>query len=290
MAKIDELHAKYEAMMAVKPACVDSQQWEKTHRFARNLTNEYPYALSFLGKPTPGFQGREAEVSAVRQSLSKRRIRSCVLIGPPGIGKTEIVKKALSEANTKDLFLRVDVGSIISGCTLVGMVEERVERIFKAITEFNSENVGKCGICLFVDEIHTLFAANKSKTNASVPIADMLKPMLADGTLTIIGATTKDDYDETIKSDKALLRRLPPIFVSESDDPATSAIVSDFAGTSMSAKAVAKCVELSHGITYLNNPDCALEIADRAISKAMAEKRKAATENDVIEVVSMMAE
>jgi len=252
--------------------------------YAKTLCATYPTILSQMGEPNPDFHGREAEVSAVREALLKKRMRNVVLVGDPGIGKTEIAKKAIW-GQTDDIFLNMDLASMLSGCTLVGMFEERFKGIISLIADSNRKN--KVKISLFIDEIHNLFRVGKSDQYGTMSGGEMLKPDLSSGDITIIGATTIAEYREYIQKDKALLRRLPPIFVKGSDDESTTAIVKSFCGKALGAKAVARCVELSHTIDYLNNPDCALEIADRTMAKAFSEGRIASV-SDVDAVVAMM--
>lgn len=261
--------------------------WIDKYSLAEKLCHDYPTILTRMGKPHPDFKGRENEVAAVSQSLLKRRMRSCVLVGLPGVGKTEIAKKAISMIQTEDLFLSMDLASMISGCTLVGMFEERFTGITGQIIKANKR--GHARISLYIDEIHNLFRVGKSDAYGTMSGGEILKPALADGSITIIGATTYDEYNKYIMADKALLRRLPPIFVGGMDDKQTCKIVASFAKKEMNAKLVAYCVGKSHEIAYLNNPDCALEIADRAIARATSENR-IVEQKDIDAVISFMKE
>lgn len=257
------------------------------HAYAKKMCEAYPTILSFLGYPNPLFEGREEEVMAVKESLLKRRMRNCVLIGSPGVGKTEIMKKALSEVSTDMVFLNMDLASMLSGCTLVGMFEERFTKIVDAIAKNNRRS--KTKIAFFIDEIHNLFRVGKSDQYGTMSGGEILKPYLAEGSITVMGATTMEEYEKYIKADKALLRRLPPVFVSGMDDAQTAKIVKSFGKSKMTPKLASYIVSKSREITYLNNPDCSLEIADRTMARALA-RNKAMDESDVDAVVSMMVE
>lgn len=255
--------------------------------YADKLCAAHKTILSRIGKPSPLFEGREEEVSAVREALLKKRMRNLVLIGDPGIGKTEIMKKAIDGLETGDVFLNLDLASMISGCTLVGMFEERFGNIVHEISTFNRRR--KQHICLYIDEIHNLFRVGKSDAYGTMSGGEILKPYLAEGSITVIGATTRDEYERYIKADKALLRRLPPLFIGGTDDSRTLKIVRGFAKREMDAETAAYVVERSKDVSYLNNPDCSLEIADRAMARAESQGRKA-TKDDVDVVVSFMVE
>ena len=254
--------------------------------YAKKLCSANRTILSFVDKPNKLFQGRAKEVQAVTESLLKKRMRNCVLIGQAGVGKTEILKKAISLLPTSDIFLNLDLASMISGCTLVGMFEQRFTNIVDAVSKSNKNF--NTQICFFIDEIHNLFRVGKSDVYGTMSGGEILKPYLSDGSITVIGATTKEEYDKYIKADKALLRRLPPIFISDLDDGQIVKIVQGF-GKELSKDMCQKIVEKSFSIPYLHNPDCALEIADRVLAKAKAANRQP-TEKDLDEVIEFMKE
>lgn len=254
--------------------------------YAKKLCNAHKTILSFVDKPNKLFQGRTKEVQAVTESLLKKRMRNCVLIGQAGVGKTEILKKAISLLPTNDIFISIDLAAMISGCTLVGMFEQRFTDIVNAVA--NANKSFDTQICFFIDEIHNLFRVGKSDVYGTMSGGEILKPYLSDGSITIIGATTKEEYDKYIKADKALLRRLPPIFISDMDDGQIVKIVQGF-GKELTKDMCESIVEKSLQIPYLHNPDCALEIADRLLAKAKANNR-APTNKDLDEVIQFMKE
>jgi len=262
----------------------DKQMKKLAINHAKNLM---PDMLYEVGKPSKYFKGRKNEVAAVKESLLKKRIRSCVLVGKSGVGKTEIVRKAVKELDNKDIVMSLDVGSLIRNCTLVGLLEERTKTLIKKILDHNKTYDYK--IVLFIDEIHALFYVGKNDYTGSVSVGELLKPYLADGRITIIGATTNEEFKKYILADKALLRRLPPIFVDSMGDGEILSIVKEFGGGALTDKQCEMCVELGKKVSYLQNPDSALEIADRAIAKAMANLRSV-TEEDIALVTKTMTE
>ncbi len=245
--------------------------------------------LSVIGKPTPDFKGREAEVEAVVQSLSKRRMRSCVLVGKAGVGKTEILRQAIKKMRAKGggiEFLSLDASMLQAGCSYVGMLEQRVNDVIKPIVKHNAKHP-LSPICLYIDEIHTLWSVGKNDFVGTVSVADTMKPYLSDGTLIIVGATTKDEYDKYVMKDKAMLRRLPPIFVNGMEDAVVASVLERFSKGDMPKQVCTYCVERSKEVGYLNNPDASLEIADRALARASYYGRDV-DEQDVDEVLKTM--
>jgi len=263
----------------------ERSDWINQYSYAKKLCEAHRTILSFLGGPSPIFEGREDEVEAVRQSLSKMRMRNCVLIGDPGVGKTEIMKKAISSLKTNDIFLNMDLASMLAGCKLVGMFEERFCNIVREVASANAKKSTR--ICFFIDEVHNLFRVGKSDQYGTLSGGEILKPYLAEGSIVVMGATTKEEYDKYVMADKALLRRLPPVFVDGMHDAQTAKIVESFAKGKMGPKIASYVVARSHWVHYLSNPDCALEIADRAIAKASSEGRKP-NESDVDSVLAFM--
>ncbi len=245
--------------------------------------------LSQIGAPTPGFKGREAEVEAVVQSLSKRRMRNCILVGKAGVGKTEILRQAIRKMREKGdetEFLSLDVSMLQAGCVYVGQIEQKANGIIKPIVSYNKKHP-MSPICLYVDEIHTLWSVGRNEFTGSVSVSDIMKPYLSDGTLIIVGATTKDEYDRYVMKDKAMLRRLPPIFVNGMDDSIVASILEKFSKGDMPRQVCSYCVERSREVKYLSNPDCSLEIADRALARASYYGRDV-DEQDVDEVLKTM--
>lgn len=253
--------------------------------FIKQLIKSSKGALSKLGKPNPLFKGRENEIASVKESLAKKRMRNCILVGDAGIGKTEIAKKALKDC--EDIVLSVDSYMLQANCTLVGMFEQKIHDIIAPIASRNKTSDKH--ITLFIDEIHVLWRLGKNEFVGTVSFGDIIKPYLSDGSITIVGATTKEEYETIIKKDKALLRRLPPIFIKEIDDDSTFKIIKSFGKKALSDDVCRKIVEESKKIKYLNNPDCSLEIADRAIARAIV-TGCVPEEGDIEQIVSLMIE
>ena len=177
-------------------------------QFGRNLTQ-----AARENKLDPVI-GRRVEMERVMQVLSRRTKNNPVLIGEPGVGKTEVVE-GLAQAivhgdvpetiKDKQIY-SLDMGSLVAGSRYRGDFEERLKKVLKEIRT-------RGDIILFIDEIHTLVGAGAAE--GSIDAAQMLKPMLARGELQTIGATTNDEYRKYIEKDAALERRFQPVKVEE---------------------------------------------------------------------------
>src|SRR5581483_424671 len=158
--------------------------------------------------------GRDDETRRIIQVLSRRGKNNPVLIGKPGVGKNAIIQGLAQRIANGDVptmlknkrLLALDLGSLLAGATLRGQFEERIKSIIQEVKGADGE------IILFIDEIHTLVGAGgEGASDAS----QMLKPPLARGEIQVLGATTPDEYRNSIEKDKALERRFQSILVEE---------------------------------------------------------------------------
>ena len=156
--------------------------------------------------------GREKEIMRVCEILGRRKKNNPILIGEPGVGKSAIVE-GLAQLIVKHLtspilfdkrVITLDLTAIVAGTKYRGQFEERIRALIKEI-EQNPE------IIIFIDEIHTLIGAGSSP--GSMDAANILKPALARGTIQCIGATTLDEYRNSIEKDGALERRFQKVQV-----------------------------------------------------------------------------
>ena len=156
--------------------------------------------------------GREKEIMRVCEILGRRKKNNPILIGEPGVGKSAIVE-GLAQLIVKHLtspilfdkrVITLDLTAIVAGTKYRGQFEERIRALIKEI-EQNPD------IIIFIDEIHTLIGAGSSP--GSMDAANILKPALARGTIQCIGATTLDEYRNSIEKDGALERRFQKVHV-----------------------------------------------------------------------------
>jgi ATP-dependent Clp protease ATP-binding subunit ClpB len=156
--------------------------------------------------------GRDKEIRAMAEILSRRSKPNVLIVGEPGVGKSALVDGFVQAIEQKKVpqFLEnaqvfeLDNGSLAAGASYKGEVEERLKNIISEIKQFDKA-------ILFIDELHILTDKQGSMAGA----ANLLKPELARGELTVIGATTLEEYRKHIEKDEAFARRFDVIQVDE---------------------------------------------------------------------------
>ena len=167
--------------------------------------------LAIEGKLDPVI-GREDEILRVVQILGRRRKNNPVLVGEPGVGKTAIVEGLASriiEGNVPvtlqgKIIYTLELSTIVAGTKYRGQFEERM----KAIVDELIENPN---VIIFIDELHTIMGAGGS--TGSLDASNIIKPALSRGEIRCIGATTFDEFRESIESDGALDRRFQKVVI-----------------------------------------------------------------------------
>jgi len=226
-------------------------KFEVIKKYSRNLTT-----MAKEGKLDPVI-GREVEIKRVMQVLSRRTKNNPVLIGEAGVGKTAIVeglaKKIISSDVPESLrnkeIVALDLGSLIAGTKFRGEFEARLKAFMREIKRAGDHYI------LFIDELHTLVGAGAAE--GSIDASNLLKPALARGELSAIGATTIKEYQKYIEKDPALERRFQPILV---DEPSVDDTVSILRG-------IKEKYELHHGVKILDSSiKSAAELSNRYIT------------------------
>ena len=218
--------------------------------------------------------GREKEIERLAQILSRRKKNNPVLIGDPGVGKSAIVEglalritqRRISRVLFDKRVMSLDMASIVAGTKYRGQFEERI----KAILNELSKNPD---IILFIDEIHTIVGAGGAP--GSLDAANMLKPALARGEVQCIGATTLDEYRQSIEKDGALERRFQKIMVDPTTAEETLQILENIQdryeyhhNVRYTPEAIKACVRLTDRyITDRCFPDKAIDALDEAGSR-----------------------
>ena len=223
--------------------------------------------------------GREKEVSELIEVLSRRNKNNPLLIGEAGVGKTAIVEELAKRIvngmvpdklkNTK--ILSLSMASCVSGTKYRGEFEERITKIIKEL-ETNKD------LIVFIDEIHTLVGAGGAE--GAIDASNILKPALARGNIKVIGATTINEYKDSICKDKALNRRFQTIMIKENNLIETKEILhklkniyEDYHHVQISEDILNKIVELTD--KYINdkkNPDKSIDILDTICTKVSLKK------------------
>ena len=236
-------------------------------KYSRDLT-----ALAAEGKLDP-VVGRDAEITRMIQTLSRRTKNNPCLIGEPGVGKTaiveglarRIVEGSVPETVADKRLLTLDLSAMVAGSKYRGEFEERIKRVI-------SEVISEGNILLFMDEVHTIIGAGGAE--GSIDASNILKPSLARGEVQLIGATTYDEYRKHIERDAALERRFQPIYVEEPSEEDTIAILRGIAPAyekhhkvRYDDEALVAAAKLS--ARYINDrflPDKAIDLIDEAAS------------------------
>lgn len=218
--------------------------------------------------------GREKEIERLAQILSRRKKNNPVLIGDPGVGKSAIVEglalRIIQHRVSRVLFdkrvVSLDMASIVAGTKYRGQFEERIKAIL-------NELIKNPDVILFIDEIHTIVGAGGAP--GSLDAANMLKPALARGEIQCIGATTLDEYRQSIEKDGALERRFQKIMVDPTTADETLQILENIQdryeyhhNVRYTPEAIKACVRLTDRyITDRCFPDKAIDALDEAGSR-----------------------
>lgn len=219
--------------------------------------------------------GRDEEITRVIQILSRKSKSNPILIGEPGVGKTAIAeglaklifeKKVPKSLQDKTIY-SLNLGNMLAGTKFRGEFEDRLKSLLKNL------KANKNNIILFIDEIHTIVGAGA--TDGQLDIANMLKPALASGEISVIGATTLKEYRKYFEKDSALTRRFQPVNVDEPSVEQTIEILNGLKesleshhGVKIEENAIVEAAVLSD--KYINDrflPDKAIDLIDEAASK-----------------------
>ena len=218
--------------------------------------------------------GREKEIERVVQILSRRKKNNPVLIGEPGVGKsaiaeglaTRIVQRKVSRVLFDKRVVALDMASIVAGTKYRGQFEERMKSILNELEK-------NPNIILFIDEIHTIVGAGGAA--GSLDAANMLKPALARGEIQCVGATTLNEYRQSIEKDGALERRFQKIMIEPTSKEETLQILEnikfryeDHHQVTYTPEALEACVNLTD--RYISDrafPDKAIDALDEVGSR-----------------------
>ncbi|MCC2657688.1 MAG: ATP-dependent Clp protease ATP-binding subunit ClpA [Panacagrimonas sp.] len=245
--------------------------------------------------------GREHEIERVMQTLCRRRKNNPLLVGEAGVGKTAIAEGLawlIVEDKVPDLLkgsivFSLDLGSLIAGTKYRGDFEKRFKAVMQELTQMP-------GAIVFIDEIHMIIGAGAA-SGGVMDASNLLKPLLAGGTLRCIGSTTYQEYRGVFEKDRALARRFQKIDVTE---PSVEDAVKILEGlrsrfeehhaVQFTRGALRSAVELSaRHITDRLLPDKAIDVIDEAAARLRllpeSKRRKTVQVRDIEETVAKIA-
>jgi len=215
--------------------------------------------------------GRDREVKMIAEILGRRSKPNVIVVGDPGVGKTALIEGlALDIINEKvpkhlagSVLLELDLGALIAGASYKGEVEDRIKKVISRIK-------GGDKTILFIDEIHALLDQNRGLSG----VVNLLKPELARGEITLVGATTNDEFREFLEPEEAFMRRFETVRVEEPGDHVCRQmleVVVPFYEThhdlTMDKDAAAESIRLAR--RYLKDrrlPDSAIDLVDRTMA------------------------
>jgi ATP-dependent Clp protease ATP-binding subunit ClpC len=218
--------------------------------------------------------GRENEIRRVTEILCRRKKNNPILIGEPGVGKSAIAEglaQLIAQRKTSPILfnrriVRLDMTAIVAGTKYRGQFEERLQALLKEL-ECNPD------IIVFIDEIHTIIGAGGSP--GTMDAANIMKPALARGVIQCVGATTLDEYRNSIEKDGALERRFQKVMVEPTSTEETLEILQniksryeDHHHVKYTDEAIEACVRLTG--RYVSGrcfPDKAIDALDEVGSK-----------------------
>ena len=263
----------------------DKNKAQKTYleRFTVNLTEK-----ARKGRLSP-IIGREEEIERTIQILCRKQKNNPIHVGGAGVGKTAITEGLAQRitANKVPSFLKnaniysLSLSDLLAGAKFRGDFEERLKRI---VSEISKEK----NAILFIDEIHTIVNANSGGGGIEAP--DLLKPILANGKVRCIGATTFEEYNKHFTKDAALARRFQKIDIEEPNEEEAVKILKGLRESYENFHKVHYSDEVLESAVHLSAihirdrflPDKAIDLIDEAgaLIKIRADKEKNGNEAD----------
>ena len=218
--------------------------------FSHDLTQE-----ASEGKLDP-VVGRSKEIERVIEILGRRKKNNPILIGEPGVGKSAIVeglaqlidKQQVSGLLFNKRVVELDMTAMVAGTKFRGQFEDRIKGLIRELEESPD-------IIVFIDEIHTIVGAGNAQ--GSMDAANILKPALARGVIQCIGATTLNEYRNSIEKDGALERRFQKVIVEPTTAEETLQILNN----------VKERYEEHHHVVYSDDAlQACVKLADRYVT------------------------
>lgn len=241
--------------------------------------------------------GRTKEINKAVLVLNRKTKNNPILVGEPGVGKTAIVHEIAKQIANKTIvnnlkrhkIYSLNTASMIAGTKFRGEFEQRLKKLLKELQKQKNS-------ILFIDEIHNIVGAG-AVGDSSVDMADMLKPLLTNGSIKCMGATTYDEYRNIFDTDKALSRRFSKIDIDQPNEEECVAILNgikqDFEkyhDVKFENKTMKDIVKLSNRYLYDRFfPDIAIDVLDESATACKLSKATHITTTNIEQTVHKMA-
>lgn len=216
--------------------------------------------------------GRDRELRMMLEVLGRRTKPNVIIVGEPGVGKTAlidgfaqlIIQGKVTQHLKKARLFELDSGALVAGASYKGEVEDRMKNIIREIKQFEKA-------ILFIDEIHLLL---DSRGSIGTGVVNLLKPELARGELTLLGATTNEEYRKYIESDEAFSRRFELVRVNEPDTDTAISMLKHIAclyekhhNLKIEEEAFKEAVNMARRYSKDRRlPDAAVDVMDRTMA------------------------
>lgn len=215
--------------------------------------------------------GRDKELRNLVEILCRRTKPNVIIVGEPGVGKTALIEGFVNEINNANVpemlqeatLLELDTGSLLAGTSYKGEIEDRLKKVINECKQMNKA-------ILFIDEIHSLLDPKGTAGN----VANLLKPELARGEITVIGATTQEEYRKIIEPERAFDRRFEVLVVEEPDDATCVKMIevvldgyTKHHNIEVEKTALPECIRLAKRYAKGKKlPDSAIDLLDRTMA------------------------
>lgn len=281
---------KFQNYISAETEIYDNQDENENKGIANKALRDFTTDLNqqvSINKIDPVI-GRDEEIEQVALALGRRTKSNVLIVGDPGVGKTaiaeglayQIVNGNVPEFLKEYKVYSLDIGAMLAGSKYRGDFEERFKLVLAGLK-------GKGKTIMFIDEAHMISGAGAGGSGGSNDLANMLKPALAKGNISVVASTTWEEYRKFFEKDRALMRRFQRVSIDEPDRETTLKILEgiktyyeEFHKVEIQQEALAAAVDLS--IKYQTDkklPDKAIDLIDVACARF---KVRDITENMVV--------